>query len=184
LDTARRLLEVFQEHGVLRGEFTLSSGLKSSYYFDARLVSLLPEGAYLVGKVICELLAGEEVDAVGGLTLGADPIVSAVTLVSHLEGRPIPAFIVRGERKGHGTGKEIEGHLPPPGSRVAIVDDVITTGGSVLRAIEAAEAAGCRVVKVIALLDRHQGGSEELRKRGYDFIAILSADASGNVSLS
>ena len=117
------------------------------------------------------------------MTLGADPIVASVAVVSHLEGKPIPAFIVRGEVKGHGTQKRIEGPLKR-GARVAIVDDVITTGGSVLRAIEAVEAEGCKVAKVVVLLDRQQGGAEEIRRRGYEFTAILSADISGEVSLA
>jgi orotate phosphoribosyltransferase len=178
-----RLLELFKQHAVLHGEFTLASGAKSSFYFDGRMVTLHPEGAYVVGKRIFELLKDKPVDGVGGPTLGADPIVTAVAVVSHLEGKPIPAFIVRGEAKLHGTQKRIEGHLPR-GGRVAIVEDVITSGGSVFGAIEAVEAEGCEVVKVIALLDRHQGGSDELKKRGYDFTAILSADAKGEVKLA
>jgi orotate phosphoribosyltransferase len=134
-----------------------------------------------VAKKVFQLVAGR-VDAIGGLTLGADPIVAAVAVISHLEGQPIPAFIVRAEFKKHGTQKKIEGHLPK-GGRVAIIEDVITTGGSVFKAIEAVEAEGCRVVKVIALLDRHQGGSDKLREMGYDFVALLSADPSGEVSL-
>ena len=180
-ESERRLLEVFERHALLRGEFTLASGAKSSYYFDGRMITLLPEGAYLVAKKIFQLLAGK-VDAIGGLSLGADPIVAAVAVVSHLEGQPIPAFIVRAEVKKHGTQKKIEGHLPR-GGRVAIVDDVITTGGSVFAAIKAVEAEGCQVVKVIALLDRHQGGSDKLREMGYDFAALLSADPSGEVSI-
>ncbi len=179
----KRLLQVFKEHAILHGDFTLSSGLKSSYYFDGRLVTLWPEGAYLIGKKIYQILKKARVEVVGGMTMGADPMVTAVAVVSHLEGKPIPAFIVRAETKGHGTRKHIEGPLKK-GSRVAILDDVITTGGSVLRAIEAAEAEGCNVVKVVVLLDRHQGGSDEIRRRGYDFQSILSADAAGEVSLA
>jgi len=178
-----RLLEVFKAHAVLRGDFTLSSGLKTSYYFDGRKATLWPEGAYLVGRKILRMLAGVGAEAVGGMTMGADPIVAAVAVVSHLEGKPVPAFIVRGEMKGHGTQKRIEGPLKA-GSRVAIVDDVITTGGSVLRAIEAVEAEGCQVVKVVVLLDRQQGGADEIKRRGYDFSSILSADASGEVRLA
>ena len=181
-DSDERLLEVFKEHAVLRGEFTLSSGLKTSYYFDGRMMTLWPEGAYLIGRGILRILVGTGAEAVGGMTMGADPIAAAVAVVSHLEGKPIPAFIVRGGVKEHGTQKSIEGPLVP-GSRVAIVDDVITTGGSVLRAIEAVEAEGCKVVKVVALLDRQQGGADEVRRRGYDFAALLSADSSGEVRL-
>ena len=183
LDSDDRLLELFREHAVIRGDFTLSSGLKTSIYFDGRMLTLWPEGAYLIGKRIFRILVDSGAEAVGGMTMGADPIATAVAVVSHLEGTPIPAFIARGETKGHGTQKRIEGPLRA-GSRVAIVDDVITTGGSVLRAIEAVEAQGCKAVKVVVLLDRQQGGSDEIRRRGYDFAAILSADAEGEVRLA
>lgn len=181
LEQRKRFLELVKERGLLRGDFTLASGAKSSYFFDLKMVTLSPEGAYLTGKLVFELLRESGVDAVGGLTLGADPIVTAVAIASHLEGKPIPALIVRGELKEHGTQKAIEGSLPTKGSKVAIVEDVITKGGATLKAIEAVEAAGCRVAKVVALVDRHQGGSDELKRRGYDFTAILHADAEGEV---
>jgi len=177
-----KLLDLAREKSFKYGDFVLSSGVKSSYYFDGRLTTLWPEGAYLVGKKMFALVKEAGVDAIGGPTLGADPIVAAVALMSHLEGTPIPAFIVRKEPKKHGTQRNIEGHLPPASS-VAIVDDVITTGGSIFRAIEAVEAEGCRVGKVIVLLDRNQGGAAELRHRGYDFAALLSADAEGEVEI-
>jgi len=178
-----RILELFREHAILRGEFTLSSGIKTSYYFDGRKVTLWPEGAYLIGRRVLDIIAGAGAEAVGGMTMGADPIAAAVAVVSHLEGKPVPAFIVRAETKGHGTQRRVEGPLPK-GARVAVVDDVVTTGGSVLRAIEAVEAEGCSVVKVVVLLDRQQGGADEIRRRGYDFTALLTADASGDVRLS
>lgn len=184
LEENNRLLELVRERGILRGDFTLASGARSSYFFDLKMVTLSPDGAYLVGKLVFELLRDSGVKAIGGLTLGADPIVTAVALFSHLEGKPIPAFIVRGELKEHGTQKNIEGCLPGKNSRVAIVEDVITKGGYTLRAIKAVEAEGCQVVKVVAVLDRHQGGSDELQQMGYDFSAILHADASGAVSIA
>jgi orotate phosphoribosyltransferase len=172
-ESTRRLLEIAREVGaLLYGEFTLTSGKKSDHYFEGKRLTLSPEGAYLVGKVIFDQLTGAGVDAVGGVAIGGYPMVAAVTLVSHLEGKPVPSFIVREETKEHGTRRRIEGHLPE-GSRVAIVDDVITTGGSVSRAIEAAEAAGCKVAKVIVLVDRHEGGSDKLKQQGYDFTAII-----------
>lgn len=182
-DLRKRFLEVVRERGLKRGEFTLASGEKSSYFFDLKMVTLSPEGAYLAGRLVLEALRDIDIDAVGGLTLGADPIVAAVAAVSYLEGRPIPAFIERGELKDHGTQKAIEGYIPQKGGRVAIVEDVITKGGASLKAIGLAEGAGCKVVKVVALVDRHQGGSDELRRRGYDFSAILHADAQGELSL-
>ncbi|MCK5654566.1 MAG: orotate phosphoribosyltransferase [Dehalococcoidia bacterium] len=182
MEQRKRFLELVKELALLRGDFTLASGAQSSYFFDLKMVTLSPEGAYLTGKLVFEILRESGVDAVGGLTLGSDPIVTAVAIVSHLEGKPIPALIVRGELKEHGTQKAIEGNLPTKGSKVAIVEDVITKGGATLKAIEAVEAAGCRVVKVVALLDRHQGGSDELKRRGYNFTAILHADAEGEIS--
>lgn len=173
-ESTRRIREIASEVGAfLRGEFTLTSGKKSNYYFDGKKVTLSPEGAYQVGKAIFDQLAVVEIDAVGGVPVGAYPIVAAVALVSYLEGKPIPAFIVREEAKEHGTQKKIEGHLKE-GSRVAMVDDVVTSGGSLLRAIKAVEAVNCKVVKVIVLLDRHEGGSDKLKAEGYDFSALLS----------
>jgi len=173
-ESARRIREIAGEVGAfLTGEFTLTSGKKSNYYIDGKKITLSPEGAYLVGKAIFDELIKTGVDAIGGVATGAYPIVTAVALVSHLEGKPIPAFIVREVTKEHGTMRKIEGHLKQ-GSRVAIVDDVLTTGGSVSRAIEAVEAAKCKVVKVIVLVDRHEGGSDRLKKEGYDFTALLS----------
>jgi orotate phosphoribosyltransferase len=182
-DAADRLLQLALERGALKyGEFTLSSGKKGSYYFDGRLLSLDPEGAHLIGKALLPLLRQSGVQAVGGPTVGADPIVTAVALTSHLEGTPISAFIVRKEAKEHGTRQLIEGPLEM-GSRVAIVDDTCTTGNSLLQAIHAAEAVGCAVVKVLAILDRREGGAEELQKRGYEFTSLMAANPEGKVEV-
>ena len=170
---AVRLREVAREVGAfLTGEFTLTSGKKSNYYFDGKKVTLSPEGAYLVGKVVFDELAGTDVDAVGGVATGAYPMVAALAVVGHLEGTPRPTFIVREVAKEHGTMRQIEGHLKE-GSRVAILEDVLTTGGSVRKAIQAVEALGCAVAKVIVLVDRQEGGSEQLRSEGYPVAAIL-----------
>jgi orotate phosphoribosyltransferase len=182
-DYRERLLEYTKEHAVLHGDFILASGAKAKFFFDMKMVTLSAEGSYLVGKVIFDLLKGVDVAAVGGLTLGADPIVTAVSVVSYIEGRPLPAFIERGAVKDHGTMKMVEGYVPAKGMPVAIVEDVITKGGATLKAIGIAEEAGCSVARVIALLDRHAGGSDEVRRLGYDFSAILHADAEGNVRL-
>lgn len=181
-DEMKRLLELVKESSITYGDFTLSSGIRSSYYFDGRMTTLSPEGAYLVGRKVFQLLKEADIQAVGGPTLGADPIVAAVTLVSYMEGKPIPAFIVRKEPKEHGMRRHIEGNLPP-GASVAIVDDVITTGGAIFKAIRAVEEEGCQVGKIVVLLDRNQGGSDELRKKGYEVKALLIADACGNVSI-
>ena len=176
-----RLLELALESGAIKyGDFTLTSGKKSSYYFDGRMLSLNPEGAHLISQALLPVLHAAGAEAVGGTTLGADPIVAAVALASHLDGAPVRAFIVRKESKEHGTRQDIEGPLST-GSKVAIVDDVCTTGGSLFHAIEAAEGAGCTVVKVLAVLDRQEGGSEEMRRRGYDFASLLEATPEGTI---
>lgn len=180
----KRILELAHETGaLLHGAFTLSSGKKSDHYYDGKQMTLHPEGAYLIGEEILDILSGVDFDAIGGLAISAVPIVTAVTLVSHLKGKPIPSFIVREEPKAHGTRKRIEGHFRK-NSKVAIVDDVITTGGSVDKAIEAVKAEGCEIVKVIVIVDRQEGGSERLRQEGYDFKAIINLPPSGEASIS
>lgn len=181
-DLVERLLALALEKNALKfGQFVLSSGAVSSYYFDGRLLSLDPEGAHLIGRALLPLVRAAGARAIGGPTLGADPIVAAVALTSHLDGGgPVTGFIVRKEAKGHGLGQLVEGPLHP-GTPVAIVDDTCSTGGSLFHAVHAAEEADCRVVLVLAILDRHQGGSEELRARGYRFQALLEADAEGRV---
>lgn len=178
---AERLLELAEHLGALSyGEFTLSSGKVSPYYFDGRLLTLDPEGAYLVGRVLLPVVREAGAEAVGGPTLGADPMATAIALTSHIEETPIPAFIVRKEAKGHGAGRAIEGPLPE-GCKVAVVDDTCTSGSSLLHAIEAAEAAGCQVVMVATILDRREGGSDEIRRRGYPFWTLLEATSDGQV---
>jgi orotate phosphoribosyltransferase len=182
--TLDRLLELAVERGAIKyGQFTLASGRSSSYYFDGRLLSLDPEGARLIAEAMLPGFRQARVAAVGGLTLGADPIVASIALVSGQEGEGIPGFIVRKEVKTHGMGQSTEGPLRP-GSRVAIVDDVCTSGGSLFQAIEAAELAGCTVVKVAAVLDRNEGGSAELARRGYPFVALLRATPEGRVEIA
>jgi orotate phosphoribosyltransferase len=172
-ENVRRLREIAHEVGAfLTGDFTLTSGGKSNYYIDARRITLSPEGAYLVGKVIFGELVGSGVEAVGGVATGAYPMVTAVGLISHLEGKPMPFFVVREVIKEHGTKRQIEGHLKE-GSKVAILEDVLTTGGSVMKAIETVEAANCTVARVMVLVDRNEGGSESLKKAGYNFTALL-----------
>lgn len=182
-ETAKRILELAREVGaLLYGDFTLVSGKKSTYYFDGKRLTFSPEGAYQVGKAVFDELAGLDVDAIGGVPIGGYPIVTAVALVSHLEGKPIPSFAVRDMPKEHGTRRQFEGHFTE-GWRVAIVDDVITTGGSLRKTIEAVEAAKGKVVKVVVIVDRHEGGSDQLKKDGYDFTAIIDLWPSGEATV-
>jgi len=158
-----RLRELLQKHSLMFGDFTLVSGKKSRYYFDSKKTTLRAEGAFRVARAILDRMTEEgiEADAIGGMTLGADPIVCPIAALSYEIGSPLPAFIVRKEAKGHGTSRQIEGDLEP-GSSVVVVDDVVTTAGSTLRAIEAVESAGHRVAAVICLVDREEGGTEAL----------------------
>jgi orotate phosphoribosyltransferase len=168
-----RLLEIVRAKAYKEGRFVLASGKVSDYYLDCRLVTLDPEGLFLFSRLILAELDDAQVSAVGGLTLGADPIAAGVALASHLDGRSVRAFIVRKEAKGHGTQKAIEGDLAA-GERVAVVDDVMTSGGSVKQAIAEIEKAGAKVARVVCLVDREEGGSRDLREKGYDFRAIFT----------
>jgi len=182
-ETAKRILVLAREMGaLLHGEFTLTSGKKSRHYFEGKRLTLHPEGTYRVGKAMFDELTKIGMEAVGGLAVGGYPIVAAVALVSYLESKPLPSFIIRETPKEHGTKRQIEGHFKE-GSRVAIVDDVITTGGSVIKAIQAVEAANGKVVKVMVIVDRHEGGSDELKNRGYDFEAIIDLWPSGEAGI-
>ena len=167
------LLTCLKEKAVMRGERTLASGKKSNFYIDGKQVTLDPYGIFLTGKVILSMLHGIHADAIGGPTLGADPIAAAVALLSSQTGKPIKAFIVRKEAKQHGMQKMIEGPALKAGDRVIMVEDVITTGGSVLNAIKEVESLGCQVVKVICLVDRGEGGAELLAPYQYSPIFTL-----------
>ncbi|MBI4330819.1 MAG: orotate phosphoribosyltransferase [Chloroflexi bacterium] len=175
--------ELVVKKSLLHGEFTLASGQKSNYYIDGKRTTLDPEGAYLLGREIFNMIKDLDVAAVGGPSIGADPIATAVAIASYELGKPIPAFIVREGKKEHGTMQQVFGRVPGKGDRVVIVEDVVTTGGSILKAMEAVEATGAKIVKVIALLDRHQGGSRYLKEHGYDFTALLHASPKGEITL-
>ena len=167
------LLDLFCELAYKEGDFVLSSGQRSSYYINGKQVTLHPQGALAVGRLLLSLLPSDT-NAVAGLTLGADPIVSAVSVISALENRPIPALIVRKESKGHGTMAYIEGPTLPEGAQVVVLEDVVTTGQSALKAVERLREASYEVNQVIALVDRQQGGSELYQQSGLDFQALFS----------
>lgn len=162
----RRLGELILQRSFRYSEkppFTLSSGRKSPYYFDCKPTTLDPEGMYLIGNLVYDMLKDSGATAAGGLTLGADPIANALSLISYQRGRPIKSFIVRKDVKGHGTKSRIEGNVRP-GENVAVIDDVVTTGTSTITAIESARDAGLIVVRTIVLVDREEGGMENIRK--------------------
>ena len=171
-----KLREILQRKSLKKGDFTLSSGKKSSYYLDCRMTTMDPHGALLIARLILQKIRESDIqaDAIGGLTLGADPIAASVAVVSALENLPLNAFIVRKEAKGHGMQRFIEGYDGPPGSQVVVVDDVCTTGDSIMRAAERVEEAGYKVVATICIVDREEGGSETIRKK-YPFYSLFTA---------
>jgi orotate phosphoribosyltransferase len=169
----QNLLDLFCQVAYQEGDFVLSSGQRSSYYINGKQVTLHPQGALAIGKLILPLLPADT-QAVAGLTLGADPIVSAVSVVSVYEQRPITALIIRKEAKGHGTKAYIEGPNLPEGAKVVVLEDVVTTGQSALKAVERLRAAGYTVESVIALVDRLQGGAELYQSAGLQFTALFS----------
>ncbi len=178
------ILALAKEIGALSfGEFTLSSGEKSAYYFDGRLLSLSASGAMLLGRCIWAKMEELGVSVVAGPTIGADPLIGATLATAGQSKETLRGLLVRPEEKGHGTGKQIEGSIQP-GDHVVVVDDVCTKGGSLLRSIEALEAAGCTVSGVMVVLDRVEGGSEAIAGLGYQFHTLLRATPLGDVAIA
>ncbi|MFB0565804.1 MAG: orotate phosphoribosyltransferase [Candidatus Aminicenantaceae bacterium] len=168
------LIKIVKEKSLITNvERVLTSGRKSTYYIDAKMTSLDPKGANLIAKIILDVLEDFDVDAIGGYTLGADPIVSSVAALSAETENPLPAFIVRKEPKKHGERKMIEGPFQKSW-RVCVVDDVVTTGSSTLKACQAVEEEGGKVVLALALVDRLEGGRENIEESGYTFISLLT----------
>lgn len=171
-----KLLALLKKEALKKGKFVLSSGKTSNYYLDGRIITLTPEGAYLAASIILELIKDKDIQAIGGPTLGADPIVGAVAALSHLKKVSIKTFIVRKSAKEHGTQRQIEGPQLMPGSRVVLVDDVATTGKSLVEAKEALDKIGVRVKKAIVIVDRNEGARENLAKHSLDLEAIFKIE--------
>jgi len=168
------LIALIRHKALKFGNFTLTSGKKASYYLDGKQVTLDPNGARLIADGILDLLGTDHLPAaIGGMSIGADPITAAVVTMSSIRGTPISGFMVRRQSKGHGTDQYIEGPVQP-GDEVVIVEDVVTTGGSSLTAIERCEAFGLKVVRVIAIVDRMEGGAEAFAARQYPFASLLT----------
>ncbi len=168
------LVALIQQKALKLGEFTLVSGRKSNYYLDGKQITLDPAGARLVAEGMLDLIvAGPMPAAVGGMSIGADPITAAVVTMSAVRGTPLRGFLVRKEAKGHGTRRFIEGPVEP-GETVVIVEDVVTTGGSSLAAIERCKDFGLEVLGILAVVDRMEGAAQEFAKRGYEFTSLLT----------
>ncbi len=171
----KRLAKILFERSYKEGDFTLSSGRKSSYYFDCRQTALHPEGSWLLGTLFNKMLSSFNISAVGGMTLGADPLISATTVISHEIGKPLSGLIVRKEAKNHGTEAYVEGLMNvKPGDQVAMLEDVVTTGGSLLKSCERIKAIGLSIVVLCAVLDREEGGKEIIHNSGYEFFSLFT----------
>jgi orotate phosphoribosyltransferase len=173
----KELMRIVRELSYEEREVTLASGRKSNFYFDGKQTALHAKGGLLVGKAFWEIVKTFEapIDGVGGLTLGADPIATATSIAANLAGQTVHAFIIRKEPKGHGTGQWLEGRKNlPPGSRVVIVEDVTTTGGSSMKAVERAQQEGLVVLGIVTLVDREEGARENLERQGQLFKAVFT----------
>jgi orotate phosphoribosyltransferase len=171
----RRLVELLRQRSLTHGDFVLASGRRSTYYIDARRTTMSGEGQLLIGRagVAAMRALGWQPRAVGGLTLGADPVAYAIAHAAQRDGNPLDAFTVRKEAKNHGTGRRIEGCLQADDS-VVIIEDVITTGRSALDAVAAARAAGARVLGVLAVVDRDEGGRQAIEAAGLPVAVLVS----------
>ncbi len=170
----KRLFGLLQKQALKRGNFVLSSGKTSNYYLDGRSITLSSEGAYLVAGIILESIKKDNIDAIGGPTLGADPIAGALACLSHIQKIPLKTFIVRKQVKEHGTQQQIEGPALKKQDRVILVDDVATTGKALIEAKLALEAIGVKVIKAIVIVDRNEGAGENLAKAGLLLESIFS----------
>jgi orotate phosphoribosyltransferase len=173
-----RLIAIIRQRSYMSGvEIKLASGRVSNFYFNLKPTMLDPEGAYLIGHLLIDAMEGVEVDAIGGLEVGAIPMATAATAVSFARGRPLPAFFVRKAVKEHGTKSLIEGLVRGQslkGKRVVILEDTTTTGGSPLKACKAVEAEGATIVRIVTIVDREEGAAEIIRDAGYTYAPILS----------
>ena len=172
-DARARLLEIIRQRSLLRGTFKLVSGATSNYYLDMKPTTFDPEGATLIAEIICDMMQGDtDVDSIGGLELGAVPIVAAVCAQS-FRSRPVNGFVVRKEKKGHGTDQKIDGNFKP-NTTVVLIEDVTTKGGSVMQAVNAVRAQGATVKKIITIVDRLEGAEENLKKEGLALAPIFT----------
>jgi orotate phosphoribosyltransferase len=172
------LKDLIREKALRFGDFTLASGKKASYYLDCRQVTLDAQGASLIGEGMLELLSHDMPNLVGGMAIGADPITASILTLAGIRGFPLRGVIVRKEAKQHGTGRLVEGPFQE-GESIAIVEDVITTGGSSLLAAERCEAAGLRIQRVLAIIDRLEGGRQAFADRGYELTTLFTIEDFG-----
>ncbi len=171
-----KLLGILKKEAFTKGKFILSSGKESSFYLDARIVTLSAPGAYLTGRIILDMVKNDHIDAIGGPTLGADPMVGAVASLSYQAENPIPTFIIRKTPKAHGKGQQVEGPALKEGSSVVIIDDVATTGKAFVESIEVLQKMNVKIVKAICVIDRGEGAKEALAKFNVPMESIFTID--------
>lgn len=169
-----KLFEIIDRLSFKRGDFVLASGQKSKYYIDCRLTTLSAEGSLLIGRLFYDRIADLHADAVGGMSMGADPMVSAVTVQSALEGRGLDGFLIRKEAKGHGTGRQIEGHIAP-WMKVVLLEDVVTSGGSTVAAVNAVRLLSpqIKIVQILSIVDREAGGADAFSALGIPYQSLF-----------
>jgi orotate phosphoribosyltransferase len=186
-----RLRDLMQRHCFQYGDFTLTSGRSSKYYYNGKKMTLRPSGARLIGEALVDVVLASGAEAVGGPAMGAIPIACAVGAASLTRGRDLPVFVVRMEQKAHGA-KDLVAEpysddgkgVMTEGRRLAIVEDTITTGGSVVKAIDAVESLGCQVALIAVLVERHEGGADTLRSKGYDVLSLFRSNEEGRISIN
>ena len=174
----QQLIELFLARALKFGDFTLASGKKSTYYLDGKQISLHSTGLRLVSQGLLGLLSDVEFSAIGGMTIGADPIVGGVLVAAAEQNRSLDGFLVRKEPKGHGTQRYIEGPVTPC-AKVVVIDDVVTTGGSAIQAVDRIVEFGCQVVCVVGIIDRMEGGAANFAARNLPFRSLLSIEDFG-----
>jgi orotate phosphoribosyltransferase len=178
----KQLFNLMKKEAFFRERIVLSSGKVSDYYLDARRVTLSSAGAYLSARVICQIIKDESFVALGGPTLGADPMLGAINVICHQNDRPIKTFIIRKAPKAHGKQQQVEGPLIPEGAEVILIDDVATTGKAFLESIEVLRRSNIKVKKAICLVDRQEGAKEALAKEGCPLVAVFTAQEFLNAS--
>jgi orotate phosphoribosyltransferase len=174
-DDKAKLFDILKTQAFFRERITLSSGKQSDYYFDARRVTLAAAGAFYTAKILLEMTSNEEVEAIGGPTLGADPMVGAVASLSHQMNKPIKTFIIRKAPKAHGKQQQLEGPLLSDGASVILIDDVATTGKAFLESLDVTDKMGIKVKKCICIIDRQEGAGDALAKRGCKLESIFTS---------
>lgn len=170
----QELLELLTKEAYVKGKFILSSGKESDYYVDARRVTLKPKGAYLCARLILDLVKDERYDAIGGPTLGADPMIGAIGVLSLQDGRPVNNFIIRKAPKAHGKQQQVEGPALKSGDKVVLIDDVATTGKAFLESLDVLIPMGIKVIKAVCVLDRAEGAREALAQRGVPLVSLFN----------